>query len=127
MGLIERWYELSDSSHTDAQAVEGEIRVGGSNINDLDLKWWRSQIGLVQQEPVLFNDTIFNNVAFGLLDSQRENESEAVKVDLVTTACKESFADDFIQYLPLVRNGNFTMTHWCCILTVFEGIFNIGR
>lgn len=127
VSLIERWYELPVSSHTDAQAVEGEISVGGHNINDLDIKWWRSQIGLVQQEPFLFNDTIFNNVAFGLLGSQWENEPETVKIDLVTTACKDAFADDFIQYLPLVCSGNFNLTHWCCILTVFEGIFNTGR
>ncbi|KAJ5965861.1 hypothetical protein N7481_012575 [Penicillium waksmanii] len=89
--------------------------VGDVNINDLDIKWWRSQIGLVQQEPFLFNDTIFNNVAFGLLGSQQENEPETVKVDLVITACKEAFADDFIQYLPLgystlVGEGGITLS-----------------
>jgi cytoskeletal protein RodZ len=44
----------------------GTIWIGQTNVRDVDLKWWRSQIGLVQQEPFLFNDTLFNNVAFGL-------------------------------------------------------------
>lgn len=38
----------------------GIIRVGGTNLHNVDVKWWRSQIGLVQQEPFLFNDTIYS-------------------------------------------------------------------
>lgn len=76
--------------------------VDNHHINDLDLKWWRSQIGLVQQEPFLFNDSIYNNVAFGLIGSKWESESEDVKMELVTEACKEAFAEEFISRLPQV-------------------------
>jgi len=68
------------------------------------LKWWRSQIGLVQQEPFLFNDTIFTNVANGLIGSQWEKESEEKKRELVKEACKEAFADEFIDKLPDVSH-----------------------
>lgn len=78
----------------------GAIFVGQHNIDSLDRKWWRSQIGLVQQEPFLFNETIYNNVAMGLIGSQWEDESVAKKQELVEEACNEAFADEFIRRLP---------------------------
>ncbi|OLN88148.1 Leptomycin B resistance protein pmd1-like protein 1 [Colletotrichum chlorophyti] len=80
--------------------LKGSITTSGHPLDDIDLKWWRSQIGLVQQEPFLFNDTIFKNVAYGLVGSQWENESEERKRELVKEACQESFADEFIDRLP---------------------------
>lgn len=38
----------------------GTIRIGETDLRKVDLKWWRSQIGLVQQEPFLFNDTLYS-------------------------------------------------------------------
>ncbi|KAK7416686.1 hypothetical protein QQX98_005012 [Neonectria punicea] len=127
VGLLERWYSLQDH-HVLPQVVEakpqeksgeatmdqpekdektspapklsGSITVGGHNLQDIDLKWWRAQIGLVQQEPFLFNDTIFNNVAYGLTGSQWEDEPEARKRELVKEACEEAYADEFINRLP---------------------------
>ena len=78
----------------------GNIFVGQHNIETLDRKWWRSQIGLVQQEPFLFNETIQNNVARGLIGSQWQDEPGAKKQKLVEEACKEAFADEFIRRLP---------------------------
>lgn len=78
----------------------GSISSSGHPLQDMELRWWRSQIGLVQQEPFLFNETIFNNVAKGLIGSQWENESEEVKRDLVKDACIEAFADEFVDKLP---------------------------
>jgi len=83
-----------------AVELHGTIEIGGVPLDQVDMKWWRSQIGLVQQEPFLFNDTIFTNVAAGLIGSQWEHESEEVKRELVKTACAESFADEFIDRLP---------------------------
>ncbi|RYO73785.1 hypothetical protein DL766_008533 [Monosporascus sp. MC13-8B] len=80
--------------------LRGSISTSGHELEEIDLKWWRSQIGLVQQEPFLFNDTIYKNVAFGLIGSDFENESEERKKELVREACKESFADEFIDRLP---------------------------
>jgi ATP-binding cassette subfamily B (MDR/TAP) protein 1 len=84
----------------------GAIFVGQHNIETLDRKWWRSQIGLVQQEPFLFNETILNNVTKGLIGSQWEGASASKKQELVEEACKEAFADEFIHRLP---NGYQTM------------------
>ncbi|RYO97625.1 hypothetical protein DL764_007262 [Monosporascus ibericus] len=83
-----------------AVELRGSISTSGHELEEIDLKWWRSQIGLVQQEPSLFNDTIYKNVAFGLIGSDFENESEERKKELVREACKESFADEFIDRLP---------------------------
>jgi ABC-type multidrug transport system fused ATPase/permease subunit len=80
--------------------LKGSISTCGKQLGDIDVKWWRSQIGLVQQEPFLFNDTIFSNVATGLVGTQWENESDEVKRKLVKEACAESFADEFIDRLP---------------------------
>lgn len=67
------------------------------------MKWWRSQIGLVQQEPFLFNTTIFKNVEYGLIGTEWENETREVKERLVKCACEEAYAAEFIEQLPDVR------------------------
>ena len=98
VGLLERWFELG----TMKGAHQGNIFAGAHNLTGLDLKWWRSQIGLVQQNPFLFDDTIFNNVAFGLVGTKWEHETHEVKQKLVEKACEQAFADEFIKRLPEV-------------------------
>ena len=83
--------------------LKGKILSGKTPIDDIEATWWRTQIGLVQQEPFLFNDSIYNNVAYGLIGSQWEDESEDKKRELVKEACKEAFADEFVDRLPDVR------------------------
>jgi ATP-binding cassette subfamily B (MDR/TAP) protein 1 len=80
----------------------GTIKTEGRNLHDIDLFWWRRHIGLVQQEPFLFNDTIFKNVEYGLVGTEWENEAPEVKRELVKQACKEAYADDFITRLDKV-------------------------
>ncbi|KAJ2907063.1 P-loop containing nucleoside triphosphate hydrolase protein [Zalerion maritima] len=80
--------------------LRGNVLTCGHNIDDIDLKWWRTKIGVVQQEPFLFNDSVFHNVAHGLIGSEWENENEERKRELVKEACQESFADEFIDRLP---------------------------
>lgn len=114
IGLLQRWYELPAGA-TDQTALEqshekddamiscgGLITIGGRNILETDLKWWRNSIGLVQQEPFIFSDTIFNNIANGLYGSRWENVDPDEKKRLVEEACKEAFADEFIKRLPEV-------------------------
>ncbi|PGG95796.1 hypothetical protein GX51_08117 [Blastomyces parvus] len=124
VALLERWYQIetqfegdaAPSSHspqseedpqnekeqgTETTPNSGSIKIGPHDLYDLDLKWWRSQIGLVQQEPFTFNTTIFQNVAYGLVGSRWENEPEEVKRELVKEACKEAFASEYIEKLPL--------------------------
>ncbi|KAG9837165.1 ABC transporter, partial [Aureobasidium melanogenum] len=127
VALLERWYSLQDqhmlqqvvaekpskkAGHSEDELLDkqpgsqakpvlsGSIIVGGHNIETLDLKWWRAQVGVVQQEPFLFNDTIINNVANGLIGTQWENESKEKKLELVQEACREAYAHDFITRLP---------------------------
>ncbi|KAF3017156.1 hypothetical protein E8E14_011158 [Neopestalotiopsis sp. 37M] len=90
----------SDQESGPPVELKGSISTSGQELKDIELKWWRSQIGLVQQEPFLFNDSIHKNVAYGLIGSRFENESEERKKELVIEACKEAFADEFIDRLP---------------------------
>ncbi|OAQ98990.1 hypothetical protein LLEC1_05487 [Akanthomyces lecanii] len=81
-------------------ALSGSVTTCGHSIDDIHVKWWRSQIGLVQQEPFLFNESIYVNVSNGLVGTQWENEPEQKKREMVKAACKEAFADEFIDKLP---------------------------
>lgn len=44
---------------------EGKITVDGKDIRRIDMQYYRSHIGYVQQEPMMFHDTIYNNIAYG--------------------------------------------------------------
>ena len=78
----------------------GTIRIGGTDLSKVDLKWWRSHIGLVQQEPFLFNDTLYNNVAYGLCGTRYEELPKEEKRKMVVDACHEAYAEEFISRLP---------------------------
>ena len=58
----------------------GEILVDGHNIKNLDLSAYRAQIGYVQQEPMMFSDTIFNNIAYSNPDATVEEVIHAADV-----------------------------------------------
>ncbi len=68
--LIPRFYDVS----------EGSITIDGTDIRDVSLRDLRNLIGYVNQEPILFNDTIFNNIAFGVKGATREQVIAAAKV-----------------------------------------------
>lgn len=89
VGLLERWYVPNS----------GEILLDGIDISQYNTKWLRSRIRLVQQEPVLFRGTVFENVAKGLVDEQMKL-SEDQQMKLVQEACKSANAHDFITDLP---------------------------
>lgn len=86
--------------------LSGKIMISGHNLDEIDVKWWRSQIGLVQQEPFLFNSSIYTNVMHGLVGTQWEHEPLEVKQRLAKEACKEAFADEFIDRLPDVSTSS---------------------
>jgi len=89
VGLLERWYVPNG----------GEILLDGMDISQYNTRWLRSNIRLVQQEPVLFGGSIYENVAKGLVDEQMTLSAEK-KRELVEDACKASNAHDFILDLP---------------------------
>jgi ATP-binding cassette subfamily B (MDR/TAP) protein 1 len=90
IAMIERWYEPNS----------GSITLDGIQISQLNIQWLRTNIRLVQQEPVLFNGTVFENVAYGLVGTEHINTSQVDQMKLVQEACKAAFAHDFISDLP---------------------------
>ena len=85
--LLPRYYDPS----------EGGIYIDGKNITQLKIKDLRSLMGVVNQESILFNDTVFNNIAFGM-----QNTS----VDAVIQAAKIANAHDFIMDMPEKYQAN---------------------
>jgi len=61
-------------------ADAGEIVFDNLNIRSTSLKSLRNMLGMVSQEPVLFNDTVFNNIAFGLENISEQQVIEAAKI-----------------------------------------------
>ncbi len=68
--LIPRYYDVQ----------EGEVLIDGINVKDLGIHDLRQLIGNVNQEAILFNDTFFNNISFGVDDATREEVENAAKI-----------------------------------------------
>ena len=81
--LLQRFYDIS----------KGEIKLDGVDVRDLNPEWLRSQFGLVSQEPILFNLSIYENIKLGKDGATRMEVEEAAKT---------AFAHDFIMRLPEV-------------------------
>ena len=60
--------------------TEGKISIDGIDLRDLRIKNLRNLIGNVNQEPILFNDTFFNNIAFGVENAKEEDVVQAAKI-----------------------------------------------
>jgi subfamily B ATP-binding cassette protein MsbA len=71
---------------------KGRILIDGIDIRDMSLKSLRSQIGIVTQETILFNDTIKANIAYGNLNASQKDIEEAAS---------RAHAHEFIRNLPL--------------------------
>ena len=68
--LIPRFYDVTG----------GSIRIDGKDLRELRMTDLRARMGYVNQEPILFNDTIFNNIAFGVENATMEQVVEAAKI-----------------------------------------------
>jgi subfamily B ATP-binding cassette protein MsbA len=68
--LVPRFYDPSS----------GQILVDGIDLKDIASATWRSQLGIVTQESILFNDTVFNNIAFGIDGVTEAQVMEAAKI-----------------------------------------------
>ncbi|KAF2014111.1 P-loop containing nucleoside triphosphate hydrolase protein [Aaosphaeria arxii CBS 175.79] len=90
VGLLERWYN----------PASGSITLDGVALQDINLSWLRSNMRLVQQEPVLFSGTIYENVAYGLYGTEKANLTKDQQRALVEQACQDAYADEFINRLP---------------------------
>ncbi len=71
--------------------TKGRVYLGGVDISQLGLKDLRNQFAIVSQHTFLFNDSVYNNIAFGRKDASREE---------IEAAAKAAFAYDFIEALP---------------------------
>lgn len=74
--------------------VEGSIRIDGIDIREIDPFELRKQIGIVTQEPLLFDDTVLENIRFGRPEASRDEVLEAARRALVTEFV-EQFPDGY--------------------------------
>lgn len=81
VNLLMRYYDHYD----------GEILIDGIDIRKIDMTFYRSQIGYVQQEPMMFHDTIYQNIAYGC---------QGVTTEQVMQAADVANAHSFIARLP---------------------------
>ena len=88
VSLIERFYDPRG----------GRLNLDGEDLRDLNIRWLRSQIGIVSQEPVLFDTSIAENIRYGA--NFREVSDEEV-----VEAAKAANIYTFIESLPQVSNS----------------------
>ncbi|KAL3511376.1 hypothetical protein ACH5RR_030777 [Cinchona calisaya] len=81
IALLERFYD----------PIKGDILLDGYKIKKLQLNWLRSQMGLVNQEPILFATSIKENILFG---------KEEAPMEMVISAAQAANAHDFVTKLP---------------------------
>lgn len=85
VNLLPRFYEV----------IAGTIRIDGKDIREVTIRSLRDQIAMVAQENILFYDTVWNNICYGLTGVAEER---------VLAAARAALAHDFIQELPLGYN-----------------------
>lgn len=83
VGLLPRFYD----------ANSGDIFLDGKALTEYDITFLRQQISIVNQNITLFNDTLFNNIAYG--DMQSMSEAQVIE------AAKQANAWEFIEQMPL--------------------------
>ena len=75
--------------------LEGQVNIGGTDINTLNKKWWRCQCGVVMQDGVIFSESIARNIAVDDSDIDKERLLKAARI-----AC----IHDYVMSLPLKYN-----------------------
>ncbi|CAF1067662.1 unnamed protein product [Didymodactylos carnosus] len=83
IALLQRFYD----------PVKGSVSLDGHDLKTLNIQWLRSLIGVVQQEPVLFNTSVRENIAYG-------DNSRFVPQEEIEASAKRSNIHDFIKSLP---------------------------
>ncbi|XP_064265178.1 ATP-dependent translocase ABCB1 isoform X3 [Passer domesticus] len=81
--LLERFYD----------PLDGEMLFDGKTAKSLNIQWLRAQIGIVSQEPILFDFTIAENIAYG-------DNSRQVSHEEIVSAAKQANIHSFIDSLP---------------------------
>ena len=96
VSLIERFYDPHG----------GCLHLEGNDLRDLNIRWLRSQIGIVSQEPVLFDTSIADNIRYGANFRDVSDEE-------VIEAAKAANIHNFIQTLPQVCSRCFVLFFIC--------------
>lgn len=73
----------------------GEIKIGETDINRFNLKWWRRQCGVVMQDGIIFSESIARNIAVDDGEIDKDRLAEAARIANI---------DDYIMHLPLKYN-----------------------
>jgi ABC-type multidrug transport system fused ATPase/permease subunit len=81
MQLLQRFYD----------PIDGSVEIDGIRVSQYNLAWLRQHIGVVSQEPILFQTTIKENILFGRMDATDDEIEQAAKM---------ANAYDFIMQLP---------------------------
>jgi ATP-binding cassette, subfamily B, bacterial MsbA len=81
VNLLPRFYDTTS----------GSIRIDGIEIKDAEIASLRRQIAIVTQEPILFNETVYDNIAYGNRGASRE---------VIENAARDAYAYDFIKSFP---------------------------
>ena len=117
VSLLERFYD----------PASGRLTLDGEDLRDLNIRWLRSQIGIVSQEPVLFDTSIAENIRYGA--NFREVSDEEV-----VEAAKAANIHSFVESLPMVSKvffvflsffvfllGGGRSLYMYCKTTIFSG------
>lgn len=94
-------------------ADEGEINLDGVQTTNFPIEKLRSRLGLVSQEPVLFDKTIAENIAYG------DNFREVSMVEIIKAA-KDANIHDFITNLPLVSLDKTVIKKYLFLKVIHE-------
>ncbi|XP_049586739.1 ATP-dependent translocase ABCB1 isoform X4 [Syngnathus scovelli] len=81
--LLERFYDTT----------QGKVVIDSKNVKDLNIHWLRSQVGIVSQEPVLFDCSLAENIAYG-------DNSRTVTMEEIKAAAEKANIHSFIEKLP---------------------------
>ncbi|KAJ1734921.1 hypothetical protein LPJ61_000821 [Coemansia biformis] len=84
VSLVERFYD----------PTSGVVRVDGVDVREYNVRSLRQQIGVIMQMPVLFGQTIYQNIIWGAVDGDEPTREQVIQ------ACKDANAHDFISALP---------------------------
>jgi ABC-type multidrug transport system fused ATPase/permease subunit len=107
---LQRFYDPTEGS----VEFDGTVEIDGTPVNQYNIGWLRERIGVVSQEPILFQTTISENIRFGRTNATQEEIEQAAKM---------ANAHDFINDLPqkyetLVGERGAQLSGVCCLFSL---------
>ena len=113
VSLLERFY--------DPTPVEGSsVSLDGEDLREINLKWLRSQMGIVSQEPVLFNASIADNIRYGANDREVTDEE-------IEKAARNANIHSFIASLPQVSVVCMSVMEYICYTVLYRVLLIVTK